>query len=386
MLTIEDIENVTFRKAGLGGGYRIDDVDEFVDKVVESVRKLELENRELRSRIDAQEKDIIEYKEKEESVQKAIISAEMTAKQIVMDATMKSESRLSDSKETGEKLVREAHEKADKILRDAQERADKLNADTDARVDELMNKALAESSQKIEENNEILEQQKKNIIRLMGEANKFRNSLLQSYKEHLKVINSMSKSDDFKKQTKEMDKNYPPMHGNAPVASARPDPVVSETEEKDDEPDCPQQDQVESSTENTVIAESTGNIQEADEPVVSAVTTEEEEADASEVTSETAEAETGVVSEDNGSVEDAVSEDAVAEGSVSDASENTDEGVSFVSGAIEVEESEVRINRQPIVFETSSPETVSGMLKVEESTPEEEQNFRSKKNKHKKRR
>ena len=32
MLTIDDIKNVSFRKAGLGGGYNADDVDSFVDE------------------------------------------------------------------------------------------------------------------------------------------------------------------------------------------------------------------------------------------------------------------------------------------------------------------------------------------------------------------
>lgn len=205
MLTLEEIENISFHKSGLGG-YKIDEVDDFVDQVVKKIRRLERENRELEGRIETQDKEIQKHKEREESVQSAIITAEMTAKQIVMEATRKSDEQLSESRE-----------EADKIINDAKERAEKLNAETDAEIEEKVNKALRDSSDKIEENNRILDAQKKSIIRLMGEANKFRNSLLQTYKNHLSVINAMSKAEDFKKQQKELEERYPAMEGNKPV-------------------------------------------------------------------------------------------------------------------------------------------------------------------------
>ena len=54
MITLEEIENVTFRKAGLGG-YKVDDVDNFVDKVIDKVKSLELANKELESRLDEED-------------------------------------------------------------------------------------------------------------------------------------------------------------------------------------------------------------------------------------------------------------------------------------------------------------------------------------------
>ena len=53
MLTVEEIENVSFRRAGLGG-YKIEDVDNFVDDVIEKVRDLENSSKEF-------EKDVVEF-------------------------------------------------------------------------------------------------------------------------------------------------------------------------------------------------------------------------------------------------------------------------------------------------------------------------------------
>ena len=205
MITLEEIENITFRKSGLSG-YKIEEVDNFVDEVVEKVKSLELNQRELKLKIENLEAEIKKYKDKEDSVQNALITAQVSAKQIKSEAERKAQDKIS-----------EAETEAERILSEAKEKADQVNADTDAKVQELMNKALRESSDKIEENNRILEEQKKSIIKLMGEANKFRNSLLKEYKEHLAVINSMSKGEDFKKKKKEIDANYPKSEGNKPI-------------------------------------------------------------------------------------------------------------------------------------------------------------------------
>ena len=218
MITLDEIQNISLRKSGLGG-YKIEDVDSFIDKVIEKVKSLESSKRDLEQRIEAQDKEIQKYKEQEDSVQSALISAQMTAKQIVMEATKKSDEQLSESKE-----------KADKLINDAKVRAEKINAETDAKTEEIMNKALRESSQKIEENNKILDAQKRSILRLMGEANKFKNSLLISYKEHLSLINAISKGNDLKAKKKELDKNYPAMKGNEPVIASVKEPAEEKTE------------------------------------------------------------------------------------------------------------------------------------------------------------
>ncbi len=231
MITLEEIENITFRKSGLGG-YKIDEVDNFVDDVVDKVKSLELAQRELELKIENQEKEIQKYKEKEDSVQNALITAQVSAKQIKADAERKSQEKLKSSEEKAADKIEEAEKKAAEILSEAQDKADQINADTDAKVEELMNKALRESSDKIDENNRILEEQKKNIIKLMGEANKFRNSLLKEYKNHLAVINAMSKGEDFKKKQKEIDENYPKAEGNRPVTLSDKDKEKKEDQKK----------------------------------------------------------------------------------------------------------------------------------------------------------
>ena len=44
MLTIDEIKNISFRKATLSGGYRAEDVDAFIDEVIASFEQLKKEN------------------------------------------------------------------------------------------------------------------------------------------------------------------------------------------------------------------------------------------------------------------------------------------------------------------------------------------------------
>ena len=189
MITLDEIQNISLRKSGLGG-YKIEDVDSFIDKVIEKVKSLESSKRDLEQRIEAQDKEIQKYKEQEDSVQSALISAQMTAKQIVMEATKKSDEQLSESKE-----------KADKLINDAKVRAERINAETDAKTEEIMNKALRESSQKIEENN-------------------------YGIRKHLLEYDDV----DLKAKKKELDKNYPAMKGNEPVIASVKEPAEEKTE------------------------------------------------------------------------------------------------------------------------------------------------------------
>lgn len=210
MITLEEMENISFRKSGFSG-YRSDDVDDFTEKVIQKVKSLERANKELEARVEQLNAEISKHKEKEESVQSALITAEMTAKQIVMEATRKSDELLSES-----------NEKAEAVVRQAQERADQIDQEANAKIEELINKTLRESSAQIEENNLIIEAQKENLIRLMSEANKFRNYLIQSYKDHLKNINEMTKPEDIQRKKTELDVSYPVMHGNQPIPVEQP--------------------------------------------------------------------------------------------------------------------------------------------------------------------
>lgn len=146
MLTIDDIKYVSFRKAGIGG-YKTDDVDIFIDGVLESFRSLQDKNNAMSKQLDELTKQLEHYKHDEECIRNALVSAQ----------------RLSDSS------ITEAKQKADEILKEASEKAEQ---------------ALADAQKQVDAKHEDLNRLKKDVA-------DFRENLLNIYKEHLKVIDAL---------------------------------------------------------------------------------------------------------------------------------------------------------------------------------------------------
>ena len=100
MITLEEIENISFRKTGFSG-YKTEDVDDFVDDVVEKVKDLETEIEKLEIKLKNQDAEMKKLKEKEDSVQEALISAQLSAKQTKTDAEEKSKAIVEEAESKG---------------------------------------------------------------------------------------------------------------------------------------------------------------------------------------------------------------------------------------------------------------------------------------------
>ncbi len=206
MLTLEEIENISFRKAGLGG-YKTDDVDTFVDGVIIRVKELEIANKELEDRIEQLNKKILKYEENAESVQDAIITAEATAKKLVKNA-----------EEKADKIVSEAQEKADRTVEEADAKAEKTLLESSTKAETVLNNVLSKSSKSVDENNRIIEAQKIQIKKIQDEVAKFKEHLIATYQSHLDLINTLPDEEESKTYREKLDKAYPVQEPHSPEA------------------------------------------------------------------------------------------------------------------------------------------------------------------------
>ena len=136
MLTPVDIENKVFKKAKIGG-YDIDDVEDFLEKIIDDYETLykkaneakdeqpqkvsktdisagtemiSLENTELKEKVTKLENKVAYYKNLEQGISTTIENAQ----------------------EESEKIVSEAREEADRILSEAKEEAEGMRAKAEA--------------------------------------------------------------------------------------------------------------------------------------------------------------------------------------------------------------------------------------------------------------
>ena len=152
MLTIDEIKNISFRKANRGGGYHPDDVDSFIDDVVATFEQMKREKSDLIRKMDILANRIEKYRADEEIVRNALISSQ----------------RISDE------TIKEANEKAE-VIKDAEARAQLMVMDANKAV-------LAKQDE---------------MLKLQKDAADMREAILEMYKKHIEVISELPAQQDY---------------------------------------------------------------------------------------------------------------------------------------------------------------------------------------------
>lgn len=142
MYTPEEIRNIEFTKSL--GGYKTSEVDVFIDRCADTVAALMNEKEELAKKLEVLADKLVEYRNEEDSIRTALLSAQ----------------RLGDT------VVREANHKAGLILDDANIKAEKV-------LDTAKRNIKAEEEE---------------LARIQREVANFKSRMLSIYREHLSLI------------------------------------------------------------------------------------------------------------------------------------------------------------------------------------------------------
>lgn len=182
MYTPEEIRSIEFTKAR---GYKASEVDPFIDKCADTVEALIKENQDLKKKLEVLADKLVEYRNDEDSLRTALLSAQ----------------RLGDT------IVREANHKAGLILEDANIKAEKI-ADNARRS---------------------IQEQEVELKRVKQEVKEFKGRLLAIYKEHLSLIDVLPEGDGVPAVPEESVLPEEPVAA-APVAEQPEEPAVVPTE------------------------------------------------------------------------------------------------------------------------------------------------------------
>lgn len=115
-LTARDIQEKQFNDAWRG--YNQEEVDDFLDRLAETLDAVRHENEVLRARVDELEGAVAASRSTEEMLKKTLVSAQSAA-----------EEAISKAKARAEQLIGEAQERARKADEEAKERTAQLDAD-----------------------------------------------------------------------------------------------------------------------------------------------------------------------------------------------------------------------------------------------------------------
>ena len=115
MITAQDIREKTFDKSTFGG-YAMADVDDFLDSLAGEIAAVQKENATLRAKMKVLVDKIEEYKESEDAMRLALVSAQKVAKTIQDDARAQADEMLSTARTEADRLVSDAQAQADAVL------------------------------------------------------------------------------------------------------------------------------------------------------------------------------------------------------------------------------------------------------------------------------
>ena len=164
MLTIDEIREISFRRAGKNG-YNAADVDEFIDEVTATVEQLIAEKEDCVRKMDILAGKIEQYREDEETVRNALLTSQ----------------KLSDS------TIKEAQSKAEYIVKSAEKKSRSILTEAEMAT----------------------EREKDKFEALHADTAKLREEIIALYKKHLALVEELPKEEDVKAKRAELDKKYP---------------------------------------------------------------------------------------------------------------------------------------------------------------------------------
>ncbi len=221
MLSPEAIQKKEFEQSVLGG-YRRDEVDDFLDELEGDYTKLYNENIELVEKLKVCLAKIEDYKKDEEFLKTAIINAQRLNETTLREIELKEKEVEIASKEKAAAIVAEAQQQADALLKKAEEEtADAVRVAREnckAEIDAEQKKSEIEV-RRIRKETEA-EQAKLDYIR--AQVGEFKTTIIDLYKAHL---TSITKLPEFKAE-EPAEEVAPAVVEEAPAVQ---EPVVEET-------------------------------------------------------------------------------------------------------------------------------------------------------------
>lgn len=106
-LTPLDINNKEFKKGVMG--YKVDEVDEFLDEIVENYEELYKDNSYLKEKITTLNEQIEHYTKIENTIQNTLLLAQNAADQAKNSSEKEAEMLVKNANETAQKILDKAH-------------------------------------------------------------------------------------------------------------------------------------------------------------------------------------------------------------------------------------------------------------------------------------
>lgn len=167
MLTSKDFRDIRLGRVRFGG-YKAEDVNAFVEEARDSIIELEKENLKLLNKVKELAAKNSKFNDERESIRTALVKAQVLADSSVDEAKIKADEIINIAKKDSERILDEAKKEAEKYINNF--------------------------------NNEV-NMQKEQLSSLKKAVKDFRSNILNIYKDHIKLVNSLTADERLPEET-----------------------------------------------------------------------------------------------------------------------------------------------------------------------------------------
>ncbi len=173
MLTISEIKNKKFEKSAFG--YRVEEVESFLNEVIDSITALENEKAETEKKLIVLANKIEEYRNEEDSLRQALLGAQKLGDSILKEAKNRAEILMRDATIKSENIVKNVKDEVkkeevilNKMKREVDSFRTKMLTMYNSQIDMIkslpeLERAEKEAEEKIEEKQSEIKQEVKPI-------------------------------------------------------------------------------------------------------------------------------------------------------------------------------------------------------------------------------
>ncbi|RJX16737.1 MAG: DivIVA domain-containing protein [Desulforudis sp.] len=144
-----DVRNKEFRRCFRG--YDEQEVDGFLDHIVDSMEKMLQENTELWERVERMETAVAHYKELEDVLKSTMLIAQKTAQETKYSAEKESEVIIQEAQARATEILRQASQESEEILRKASTESERMLTDSREQAETVLRQAQREGSRVLDE-------------------------------------------------------------------------------------------------------------------------------------------------------------------------------------------------------------------------------------------
>ena len=185
MISANDLRNVKLTKTEKG--YSIEEVNATLNAAATTIDAYVNENKELYHKMELLAARIEEYREEEDSIKSALISAQKMADQIKTESSNKADELIATSEATAKKTVSDANSQANKIVSEARDYANSIVAQ---KTDEA-NAMTAEAEKRA---NDAISSSKIVAQNILDQAKEISNDLISKSKEEKEAYENLNAS------------------------------------------------------------------------------------------------------------------------------------------------------------------------------------------------